>query len=166
MKGFTPHLFRRSNSLPIKKGEGFTLIELILVVALMAIIGGMSAPFFPSFQVSSDLYTYTDTVARTLRRAQSQSITGKNENSWGVYFNTVDSTVTLFYGNNYATRDQSYDEVENIPASFDFVTDFSDEIFFDLYSGSPSAAGSVVLTSSNSESETVLINSLGVIDVE
>lgn len=146
--------------------RGFTLIELILVVALMALIGGMSAPFFQSFQVSSDLYTYTDTITRTLRRAQVQSIAGQNANSWGVYFDTAANTITLFYGNSYAIRDQSYDEVTKVPNSFDFTTTFSDEIFFTIYSGSPSSVGSVTLTDQNGGSETVTINTLGLIDVQ
>lgn len=149
-----------------KSGAGFTLIELILVIAMLAIIGGMSVPFFQSFQVTSDLATYSDTVARTLRRAQAQARAGQNTNSWGVFFDTASNDITLFYGDDYATRDITFDQTESFASSFTLSTDFSDEIYFTIFSGDPSTTGSVTLTSQNNDTKTISINSLGVISIQ
>lgn len=145
---------------------GFTLIELIMVVALLAIIGGMSVPFFQSFQVTSDLVTYSDTITRTLRRARAQAIAGQNTGSWGVYFDTEGNDVTLFYGDDYATRDTSYDQTESFSSGFTLSTDFSDEIYFNIFSGDPYPIGLVTITSQNDDTKTILINSLGVIRIQ
>lgn len=146
--------------------RGFTLIELILVIALMTVIGGMSVPFFQSFQVSTDLATYADTVNRTLRRAQAQAIAGQNTDSWGVYFDTSNNVVTLFIGEDYASRDQSFDQSETFTSGFTITTDFGDEVYFDIFSGNPSTAGAVTLTSDVNDEKIISVNSLGIIGIQ
>lgn len=146
--------------------KGFTLIELILVIAMLAIIGGMSVPFFQSFQVTSDLATYSDTVARTLRRAQAQARAGQNTDSWGVFFDTASNDITLFYGDDYDARDVTFDQTESFASSFTLSTDFFDEIYFTIFSGDPSTTGSVTLTSQNNDIKTISINSLGIISIQ
>ena len=54
-----PKLLTPYSSLQPRKG--FTLVEMILVVALIGIVAGLSVPFIQSFGVSSNLYTHSDT---------------------------------------------------------------------------------------------------------
>ena len=145
--------------------RGFTLIELLVVIAILGIIAGLSIPFFQTLQVSSDLYTYADTISKTLRRAQQQAIIGQHDSSWGVYFNNGQKIFVLFKGDNYNTREQEYDQQSEYPQTFNVSTDFADEIFFSLYSGLPSAAGVVTITSPNNESENISISSSGLIQI-
>ncbi len=145
-------------------GKGFTLIELSLVIAIIAMVSVLSIPFIQIFQTSSDLYTYTDTTAKTLRRARHQAVSGKSGSDWGVYFNNVEKKIIFFKGNNYSSRDTSYDQNEKYPDVFDITTDFGDEIYFSINSGLPSSYGTVfIYSSASSESKNIQITNLGLI---
>jgi len=147
------------------KIRGFTLVELLIVLAIIAVVGALAIPFIQTFQVSSDLYTYADTITKTLRRAQRQAVTGQNEASWGVYFDNGNKTFILFKGDDYASRDQNYDQQNDYPPVFSISDDFGSEVYFSVYSGSPSAVGTVTMTSGNNESKTISIDDYGKIEI-
>lgn len=163
IKNLSP-LLPTSYFLPASKG--FTLIELIIVMAILAVVGALSVPFIQSFQVSSNLSTHTTTITQTLRRAQQQAIAGQNSSSWGVYFDDGVKMFILFLGNDFATRDQSYDLATDYPEVFTVTTNFADEIYFSIFSGQPSTVGTVNVSSLNNETKTISIDSFGLIQIQ
>jgi len=146
--------------------RGFTLIELLIVIGILAIVAVFSLPFLQTFQVSSDLNTYVNTVQKTLRRAHLQSIAGQNNDSWGVYFDTPAKKFILFKGSDYSTREQDYDIETEYPEIFSIATDFGNEIYFTQYSGQPSLVGTVILSGPNNKSESISINDIGLIQID
>jgi prepilin-type N-terminal cleavage/methylation domain-containing protein len=52
------------------RARGFTLIEILLSVALIGILAGLSLPVYQAFQVKNDLSVAVDTVVQSMRRAQ------------------------------------------------------------------------------------------------
>lgn len=146
--------------------RGFTLIELLIVIAILSIVGAFSIPYVQGFQASSDAFTIASSVTKTLRKAQQQAIDGKNAGDWGVYFDDSAKTFTLFLGNNYSTRDTSYDLYQNYPDGMNIATDFSDEVYFTKFSGSPSVTGTITLTTQGDTTHAVEINSSGVIEIQ
>ena len=145
--------------------KGFTLIELLIVIGILAIVAVFSLPFLQTFQVSSDLNTYVNTIQKTLRRAQHQSIAGQYNSSWGVYFDNGTKVFVLFKGDDYAVRDQEFDQPTDYPEIFNITTDFGDEIYFTQYNGQPSAVGTVTMTNPNNESKIISIDSFGLIQI-
>jgi len=145
--------------------KGFSLIELILVLALVAIVSALTIPFVQSFQVSADLTTYSANIALTLQRAQQQAMAGQDDSSWGVYFDNSSRQFILFRGDSFAGRDQTYDQVTSYPEIFSLGTDFGSEISFAIFSGEPSASSTVTITSRNDGTKKIFINSLGLIQV-
>lgn len=146
--------------------KGFTLIELILVIAITAIVAALSVPFVQSFQTSTDLYTHANTITKTLRRVQQQSIVGQNDSSWGVYFDNGIKSLIVFKGDNYISRDPDFDQPIEYPAVFNLTTDFGNEFYFSIYSGQPSASGLITLDGLNNESKTISITSFGLIQID
>jgi len=144
--------------------RGFTLVELLIVLGVLAIVSALAIPFIQSFQISSDLYTFSDTIVKTLRRAQSQAIAGQQNSDWGVYFDTGASRFILFKGNNFLTRDSDYDQIENYPAILSVSNNFGDEINFSVYSGIPSASSTITVISSGQGAQIISINSYGKIE--
>ena len=141
--------------------RGFTLVELLLVMAIVALVGALSVPMLQTTQVSADLTSSTQKLISTLRRAQWQATTEQEADSWGVYFDNGVKSFILFKGVNYAGRDQTADQVFSWPATFTLSTDFGNEIIFNLASGQPTASGTVELTSGNNQTKAILINSYG-----
>jgi type II secretory pathway pseudopilin PulG len=138
---------------------GFTLIEIMLVVALIVAIGGISAPVYQSFQVKKNLDVATNGIAQILRRAQALSQSGAGDASWGV--NISSGVVTLFKGADYSSRDVAFDETFEI--SSNIVPSGISEIVFSKLLGEPQTTGNIILTNDN-DTQTITINSKGAIE--
>ncbi len=85
--------------------RGFTLIELIVVMALILAIGTVVVVNLAGRRTDTDLVVTTDQIETLLRQAQSDSMSQEGNASWGVYFSNLTSTApfyTLFSGS-YAT---------------------------------------------------------------
>ncbi len=152
-----PHSLERAN--------GFTILELLLTIAIVSITAALASPFLQTFQLTADLDTQASTVSSTLRRAQQYSIQGRNTGSWGVYFDTSASQFILFNGVSYFDRDQELDQEFDYNEQIVISTDFGDEIIFSEYLGVPSESGSISMMSSNNALRTIDINEEGVVDV-
>lgn len=94
----------------LKVSNGFTLLELLLVVGIMAVIFGLALPFALNTKFTNELDAATENLITTLKEAQSQSIAGEGDVPYGVYFDTGASpkTYTIYKGTSYADRDASF----------------------------------------------------------
>lgn len=138
--------------------SGFSLIELLLVMALITVIGSFSAVIFSRFLTQTATTNFQDQMIGQLRKAQLYSMMGRQNSGWGVQFSG--NTLVLFKGNTYATRtpalDESFSENPNLS-----ITGFS-EIDFTKGTGTPSASGTFTIVG-NENSKTFTVNSQGVV---
>jgi type II secretory pathway pseudopilin PulG len=139
---------------------GFTVIEMLLVVAFIAMLAGISAPIYMSFQNRNELNVATTVLVQSLRRAQTLSRSMENDLSWGVYLEG--NTLTIFNGDSYSTRDTNYDEVFDF-GNFIYFSG-NNEIVFDLVTGETSDVGDIQINSNNNETKTITINTKGMVD--
>ncbi len=142
------------------KFSGFTLIEMLLVIAIIAIISGISIPVYQSFQVRNDLDIATASIVQSLRRAAVLSQAVDNDTSWGVY--VTSGSLTLFKGTSYATRDSNFDELFDIPLTI--TPSGVSEIVFTKFTGLPQTTGTITLTSNTNETRTITINAKGMVN--
>ncbi|HUD06773.1 MAG TPA: type II secretion system protein [Candidatus Saccharimonadales bacterium] len=140
-------------------GGGFTLIEVILVTALISIIVAIAAPFYASAQKNGAVDLATDILVQDLYQAQIYSRSESHGCGWGVAINNP--VITLFCGNTYASRNSAYDFNYTIPASIS--TSGTTEIDYSALYGLPSSPASINLSSSN-KSVTISVNSKGMVD--
>ncbi|MBI3589732.1 MAG: prepilin-type N-terminal cleavage/methylation domain-containing protein, partial [Candidatus Liptonbacteria bacterium] len=108
----------------LKANSGVTLLEVLLVVAILAILLIFSIPVYESVQTRNDLSIAVMNSAHALRRAKLLAEASDGDASWGVKFGT--STLVLFRGLSFATRNPSFDEIFDLPSSIK-ITD-TDEI--------------------------------------
>jgi prepilin-type N-terminal cleavage/methylation domain-containing protein len=139
------------------KPRAFTLIEMLLSIAVVAILAGIMVPIFLSFQTRNDVDIASLALVRSIRRAEQLSRNGEGDSAWGV--NLLSGEITGFRGGSYADRDATYDEIFFIPSNISF-TGTSSMVFSKLY-GWPSASSTINLTSVNNEIRTININSKG-----
>jgi prepilin-type N-terminal cleavage/methylation domain-containing protein len=141
------------------RNSGFTLLEVLLSIATMAIIVGISLPIAQSFQVRNDLHIAANTLVQTLRRAQVLAQAVDGDMSWGVKVQS--GGVILFKGVSYAARDTSVDEIFDVPTSI--VPSGLTEIVFTKWSGLPEASGTATFTTTINETRNVTINQKGIL---
>lgn len=143
-----------------KRNKGYTLLEVLLSVAIISIIAGLSVPVFQSFQNKNDLSVATENLSNALQRAQIFSAGIKNDDYWGV--KVENSQIILFEGNNFANRDQNFDEVFKISSMISFSGDT--ELIFDKLTGEPASEAVFILNGLNGDSATVSVNKKGAIN--
>jgi prepilin-type N-terminal cleavage/methylation domain-containing protein len=149
-------MFKRSHC-------GFTLIELIIVIALIGLLVLLAIPFYQSLQLKADLNQVGEKLASDLRRQQTYATSGKGVSAWGVRFNA--DSYTLFKGISFSLRDPAVDEIVNLPSSVRLFFPMS-EVVFGTPLGNASVSGQLILTNLvNNQTLTVDIFSQGLVQL-
>lgn len=156
--------------------RGFTIIEVIVVVALMAMISGFSAPFLSGAVPRQDVEMAASGVVDAVREAQAATFTGRNDARYGVHFQG--DRYVFFQGSTYVVADANNAE-HVLPQGLIFSsvvfspggactlpagTGNCDAKFQDRR-GTPTVTGTAVITSDAGESKTVYLNAAGMVYV-
>lgn len=150
---------------------GFTVIELILVLGIIAVLSFVSLASLSGRKNKAELDGVTKQMASLLREAQSRSVSQSNYTIWGVRF-ANDATTTPFYalfsGATYSTSAEAGHYA--LPTDASYVTSTIArgavvDITFAQISGAASNATSVAiyLNSQPTASSTITITSAGAI---
>ena len=112
--GFTTHHFERNKcqktrAFSIEKnkfqnGAGFTLIELMIVVALIVLVSAFTLPVGFNFYQTSTLKDQARNLENSLRQAQAMAITGRGESSAGIAIFPEKEQYVIFEGESYQRR--------------------------------------------------------------
>ena len=147
----------------VRAGEhGFTLIEVLLSVGLIAALAGLSLPIYASFANRNDLDVDTQSLAGMLRRAETYAQTMNGDSNWGVKVQS--GSAVLFKGTSYATRDATSDETDAIPTNITIGGSVS-EVVFDKFTAAPSTTGTITLThTATNDVRTITLNAKGMVD--
>jgi len=138
---------------------GFTLLEVLLSVAIITILTGISLPVYESFVRRNDLDLTAQGITAMLRRADTYARAVKNDSAWSVEIQPT--TVTLFQGTNFAARTVAFDETLSVPASM--TPGGIGEVQFAKFSATPNVAGNITLTSTTNDVRTITINTKGMV---
>jgi prepilin-type N-terminal cleavage/methylation domain-containing protein len=141
-----------------KRSGGFTLVEMILSVALVGIAVGIGASLLQTFQANADLDASQSTYVGMIRRAQTLAMTQSYDSPWGVH--AENGFIALFQGSSWETRDPEHDEVHQLSESIS-VSGLSD-VTFEKLTGLPTGFGTTTLVSYESENF-VYVNEVGLV---
>lgn len=155
------------------KRRGFTLVEILVIIAITVILIGLAIPSYRFFQKESDLTNNTEEIINTLRLAQNKTLASEGASQYGVYFDqtTSPNQYTLFKGADYALRDSSFDEIHNLPKSVEIsevnLNGGGSEIIFDRISGTTSQFGylSIRLVDDPTKIRTIYVVNSGKVDL-
>lgn len=134
------------------KSHGFTLAELLITIAIAAIVGALVATSYRSYQIRSNLDVAATQTTQALQRTQLRAQSGEEVAAWGY---DVESG-TIFLGTDYATRDAAFDETVPLPSGIT-VSGITEVYYTPLY-GVPSIAGDIILTTSNGDERRITIS--------
>ena len=142
----------------MKKQSGFTLVEMMLTIALVSYVGLISVLFYSGFYLRNATVNAAKDIAFSLRQAQLYSISGRQGSSWGVAF--TGDAIVLFKGVSYATRDAAFDESHGIPSTL-AISGFTETVFSRM-TGYPNATSTIGIAGAGSE-KTITINAQGIV---
>ena len=141
---------------------GFTLLEMLFVVAILAVIISFSLPLSLDFYQNQQVDAVSGDIVSALRRAQAKAMAMENNFVFGVYFSA--DNYTLFQGNSYALRNSEQDQVFALSSVLS-LSGLS-EVVFSKLSGKPLAVGALTLTTSNGQTRDITINEAGLVNLE
>ena len=76
--------------------RAFTVVELLIVIAIVAVIMLISLPYLFGRRNTGDLKNTAAQIATLLRQAQSASMAQKQGMSWGVHFQNSTTTMPFY----------------------------------------------------------------------
>ncbi|HLD17879.1 MAG TPA: type II secretion system protein [Patescibacteria group bacterium] len=142
-----------------KRGKGFTVIEVLIVMAVMIILMGAIMPVSSSFLNKNDLDLTVQKIVQSVRRAQFLAQATDSDSTWGIHAQS--GSVILFKGANYSARDATRDEIYTF--SNNEVLDGTTDFLFSKLTGFPTATGTLSITSSDASVRNVSINAFGIV---
>lgn len=134
--------------------SGVTLLELLLVVALVSIVSLSATPFYARFLTQNAVADTADRIVGSLRKANTYSMMGKQNTAWGVRY--VGNTLTLYAQGN-AAFDENYTVGSNIT-----VSGLSDVVFAKT-TGLPTPSSLTITITGGNDTKTLTVNSEGAV---
>ncbi len=144
---------------PIPNSRGFTLLELVLSVAIISGLAGLSLPVCRTLMMKNDLDIAAATITSSLRRAQVLSQAVDGDTTWGV--KVQNGSVVIFKGASFVSRDTSFDETFEVPTTIS-VSGTTETVFAKL-TGFSQPAGTINL-STEGDDRSVSVNEKGMVD--
>lgn len=146
----------QSHNTSSPNNRGFTLIEMIIVIAIMSVIGTlgtlMSLDAYRGFSFHSEL----DVAVSLLTRARSAAMANRHNTSWGVCVR--DGNYVVFRGDSCIVTDTS--ELTPVSAGTT-IAGLSSPVVFSQIAGT--TTDTTVTVTQNSRSTTITINYEGTI---
>lgn len=122
--------------------NGFTLVEIVIVMAILAVVLGFGYFVGFDFYKNYALHSEKDLLVSILRKARSQALNNVGAAPHGVYIGS-DSYI-IFYGSSFAARNSQYDE--DIRKAPGISSSGLDEVVFQQLSAFSTASGAIALS--------------------
>ncbi|MEK9180393.1 MAG: type II secretion system protein [Patescibacteria group bacterium] len=139
-----------------RRKSAFTLIEIIVVLAISAVIFSFTLGVGVDFYQSQALISERDTLLSLLRSARVNAMDNINQSDHGISVGTT--TYVVFEGSSYASRNTEFDQ--GFPHSPGVVFSGPGEIVFAALEGTPNVSGTVSISNARGRSD-IAINSEG-----
>jgi len=145
----------------MKHTQGFSLIELVLIVAIIGVLIAVLVPSLVQFRAQQALQHSTNAVVGVLDDARSKTLASINNTSHSVYLTST--STTLITGTTYdsnAPTNQVYTLDPSVTLSWN-LQGAGALISFDRLKGTINQYGTITITSSSGATRTVTVTLLG-----
>jgi prepilin-type N-terminal cleavage/methylation domain-containing protein len=137
--------------------KGFTIIEILIVVSIIAILASIFVGAFVTFRRSATLDRDTETVVENLRKARTQTLTSQDGAAYGIHF--ASTTVTLFTAPTYTlglSTNQVYDLNTTDTVLALSLTGGGTDVIFARLTGETSQNGTITLSSTSASTTRII----------
>lgn len=145
--------------------NGFSYLQVLLVVAVITILGAVAAPYYVQFQSRQQLSETADRLLMDARYTQAKSMQREKNNQWGLHINDADKAYVLFYGSSYVPNQANNQTIEY---SASLTVSPNQDIIFSPTTGLPASATTITVQSSTipNDVKTIQINAEGLIQLQ
>lgn len=147
-----------------RKANGFTLLEVLIVIGILAVLTSISAPIYRNFVKTSELGVTAKIMTSFLREARSKSMTGNLNLKWGIHFvnSGTDYYESFSTPTDYSDSLKSVIATTSLPFGVNFTAPVStSDVIFGKIVGTTTATTTVTFTSTDGESKTVTVTPIG-----
>lgn len=147
--------------------RGFTLLELLVVIGILAVLGAIVISSFYNFRSHRALELATKEARQIFEEARSRTLASVDDSRYGVFVAT--NKVVLFKGEDYIASDPENFVLELGPrviiSNFSFSPS-TNIVLFERGTGEASASGfvEISLTNNSEKSQRVTISKQGIIN--
>lgn len=150
----------------MKFKKGFTFIELLVVVAIFALLTLTVAVGFHYFQSGTILNSEMGKIMSAIRLAQNKAVASEANQDYGIYFDITGRKYILFNGDSYATTSATniaYSLQSQIQFTSVNLNSEGQAVVFNHVNGTTNQYGliSLALIANPSQPQTILINPSG-----
>lgn len=147
---------------------GYSYLQILLVVALLAILAAVASPYYVRWQQQQRVQSTTLLLISDLQNVQTKAMQRYYNDAWGIRINDSAKAYTVFHGSTYnATDNYNYEVAYPSSVSLSLSSD-QEDIVFTPSSGVLASASAVVITVTSTslpiEAQTININAQGLID--
>jgi len=152
--------------------SGFTLVELLMTMALLLILGASAVPLYGNLYTESQVDEVADLMVQMLRTTRVRSQAGLDDATHGFY---VDARSYVLYEVSagvtpieYSNRNASFDFVVSMPSAITLSTSIpTGDLIFTRPRGIPSIAATetITITHESGARRDIEINSFGIISL-
>ncbi|KKQ74292.1 MAG: hypothetical protein US94_C0008G0007 [Berkelbacteria bacterium GW2011_GWB1_38_5] len=143
--------------------KGYTLIELLIVIAVLMILVGFSSLGIVSYSKASDVDSSKTIVVQALLEAQANSMAEVDDKAWGVHLENNRVVIFADSGTGFiegAVGNQNKTLANNTAASWSLVSGGA-EVLFSKRIGKTSNSGSITISGASPNDIMIEINSEG-----
>lgn len=156
------------------KQNGFTLLEVILTLAILSIISAIGFSYLGGFKSGADIEETANQIVGKLREAQGKAMAGEDNQRWGVHFYNDNTDASLSYYEIFSGNDY----VSGIIMERIYLTSLAADVIFDMPSvgqsidiifskitGAPTSAQNIVI-SLQGATKTISVETSGRIKIQ
>jgi Tfp pilus assembly protein FimT len=146
--------------------KGITVIEIVVVLAILVIIIGVTLPSFQNMRENQIFKTTLSEVVSTINKARGESMSSVNSQEYGVHFES--DQVVIFSGTVYSdvAPDNVITEITS-PASISDIdiTGGGSDLYFDRLTGAPDHTAEITVSTTNL-SDVIVISGTGIVSIK
>lgn len=144
--------------------RGFSLLELLLVIAILAILATLGFGFFRGFTKNVELDSTAKTIVSDLRDARGKAMSGEDSRKWGIRFINASDDYYEFFSTptDYSDASKSVKNTAYLARGVSFSSPSegqNSDVIFGKITGTSTAAAIIIV--SESRSKTINITASG-----